>query len=157
VVADQSEQLASEIEKQNAELAHFFAGCTDADLRRPCADPSGATVAAVLGHLSEGYDLVLGWLARTTGSQVAVPAGGEADDLHAYAERLAAGGRAWATLTSGLDDAQLGTVPPATPDITDGTKPLGSIISHMIEHQSIHLNYVKDAVTGVTGASGRTA
>jgi hypothetical protein len=168
-VTDRGEQLASTIDQQSREFAQFLTGWTESDLRLPCADPSGSTVDAVLSHLGEGYDLVLGWLERVAKGAPAdgpgSPGGDPAADGHAHdhqpgslrthAERLRRGEQTWAALVRGLSDAQLDLVPPAAQDITDGTRPLAEIMDRMIEHQSIHLDYVRDAVPGLAPISER--
>ena len=163
-MGDRGIQLASRIEQQNSELARFLNARTESDLRLACADPSGSTVDAVLSHLAEGYDLVLGWLEGVANGEPPGPAGHEhhhhgngSGNLSAYIEHLSRGGRAWESLTRGLSDAQLEQVPPATPDITDGTAPLAEIIDRMIEHQAIHVDYIRNAVTEPAAPATGTA
>lgn len=174
-VAGRSEELASTIDRQSRDLDRFLAERSESDLRLPCADPGGSTVGAVLSHLGEGSDIVLGWLEAVVkggsgsgnGHGPSVPGADEAGhghdhdsgpaDLRAHAERLRRGGQTWAALVRGLSDAQLDQVPPLTKDITDGTKPLAEIMDRMIEHQLIHLDYIRAAVTGQARGSERTA
>jgi hypothetical protein len=66
--------IAATIDDKSRELVDFFAGLDRSDLRTACADPNGATVAAVLEHLDEGYDQALGWLRLAAAG--ALPAAG---------------------------------------------------------------------------------
>jgi hypothetical protein len=155
-VRDRSELLASAIDQQTEEVAQFLAGRSDSDLALPCEDPSGATVAAGLSHLTEGYELVLPWLVQVTAGPVAAPPGAAAaipggqppssGTVRSYAESLRRGGQGWADLVRGLSAAQLEQVPPATKDITDGSVPLADVIDRMIRHQAAHLAYLRSAV-----------
>ena len=159
---DRTERLAVTIEQKNEEMLDLLAGLESSDLDRPCADPGGSTVGAVVAHLAEGYGLVLGWIARTTGQETdgqradASPApqthdhtlhhGEPERDVVEHIAQLRAGGAVWAALIRGLADDQLERVPAATPMITDGTQTLADIMEMMVEHQSAHLTYIKEAV-----------
>jgi hypothetical protein len=167
-MAESGEGIAGIIEQQCAELGAFLGTLNQADLRLTCADPAAATVGAVLSHLSEGYDLVLRWLAHVTGGQALDSAGipgelggpapdHELVDLGAETDRLRLGGQALATMVRGLTGQQLGQVPAETKDITDGTLLLSEIIERMIEHQSIHLGYVRSAMAGLAQSSERAS
>jgi hypothetical protein len=153
-VSTRNEQLASAVEQQSRETIEFLRGLSDADMNEPCADPSGATVGAVVAHLGEGYDQVLGWIESVAGETTA-PIGtvGHRHEPHAHdtAERielLRLGGEDWAALLRRVDDERLDRVPPAAENITDGTRTLAEIMQSMLEHQSTHVEYVRQAVAG---------
>lgn len=153
-MSTRNEQLATAVEQQSRETIEFLRGLSDADMNEPCADPSGATVGAVVAHLGEGYDQVLGWIESVAGG-TAAPIGNvgrqHGPHTHDTAERielLRHGGEDWAALLRRFDDGQLDRVPPAAENITDGTRTLGEIMQSMLEHQSAHVEYVRQAVSG---------
>jgi hypothetical protein len=64
----------------------------------------------------------------------------------AQIEHLKRGGETWAEMVHGFTESQLGLVPPATPGITDGTKPLGDVVVDLMDHQMIHLANARQAL-----------
>jgi DinB superfamily len=158
-VSTRNEQLAVAVETQSRETVEFLSGLSDADMNAPCADPSGATVGAIVAHLGEGYDQVLGWIEKVAWG-TAAPAGTAAHrhdphepDLSAQIELLRRGGADWAALLRRFGDEQLDRVPPATEGITDGSRSLAEIMDVMLDHQATHVNYIRQAVAGRTPAA----
>jgi DinB superfamily len=157
-VSTRNEQLAILVETQSRKTIEFLSGLSDADLNTSCADPGGATVGAVVAHLGAGYDQVLGWIEKVAWGAATPAAGGHRHDhgpvdLRAQIELLRRGGADWAALLRRFGDEQLDRVPPATEGITDGSKSLAEIMRMMLDHQAIHVNYIRQAVTGTTAAA----
>jgi len=149
-VAVPSEALAITIEQQCRDVVEFFSGLNEAELRAPCGDPSGDTVAAVLDHLGDGYGEVVGWLCEVAGAPAPATAAVAGDHAHgpaAAVERIASGASLLAGTVRGLSQRQLDLVPPAKPGFTDGSKRLSEVIGGMIGHQTAHVDYVKQAVS----------
>lgn len=155
-MGDRTVQLAATVEDASREVVEFFAALDPADLRLPCADPSGGTVGAVLHHLDDGYDMALAWLRAVSTEDGPAPVAHQHDshdngDAAAQVERLRRGGETWTEMVRGFTDVQLDRVPPATEGITDGTKSLADVVLVLVDHQMAHLGHARQALADRAG------
>ncbi len=156
-MSERGSELMTAASRQLDEMAEFFSGLDEADLRRPCPDDdAGDTVGAVAAHAAEGYHH-LGRLLRVIGDVGEPPAGGHGHGpgqgrgsrsaaLPELLDRLA-GGKAQIGVLTDLTDVQLVSVPAAgNSRFCDGDRSLQRVIVAVIAHQGTHLVSVQRAL-----------
>jgi hypothetical protein len=157
-VSERSEPIATTIERSNHAMVSFLGDIRPDQLAIACADDGGETIGAIVAHLAEGYEQILGWIQRSTGGPVSPPPAPRVrtDIFVGQVARLGQLGVEWAALVRGLTNEQLDLVPPATTGITDGSLTLGSVMDELLEHQRLHLTYI-DKALGELGSRARYA
>jgi len=156
-MSERGNELAAKAEKSYAELIEFLQSLNEADLKAPCDDPAGTTVGAVAGHLADGAEHLFSW-----GATVLHGGGGEgaAPSEHSHDTPVIAtatqlndavalfnrAGTAAISLLRFLTDEQLDGMPPAAEGISDGTATLAQVIDELMEHQTEHVRFMRDAV-----------
>jgi hypothetical protein len=167
-MSERGNQLATKSEKSYTDLIAFLSNLSEADLKAPCADPSGATVGHVAGHLAEGAEMLFSWGGAVLHG-APVPGGaptGEHNHSHANittATQLGdavalfnRAGTAAISLLRFLTDEQLDSIAPAAEGISDGTLTLEQVIDELMDHQNEHLAFMQEAVKPAELAQDRT-
>jgi hypothetical protein len=156
-MSERGNALAAKAEKSYADLIEFLQSLNEADLTAPCEDPSGKTVGAVAGHLAEGAEQLFSWGATVLhggGPTGAAPSGHSHDtavlstttQLNDAVALFNRAGTAAISLLRFLTDEQLDSKPPAAEGISDGSATLAEVIDDLMEHQTEHVRFMRDAV-----------
>jgi hypothetical protein len=168
-MSERGEELAARLDRQISELAGVLSGLSESDLRAASQDPKAPTTGDLLDHLLGGTALVIGWLGRVSqsgprqehgpgdhGHGAGHPeAGGGAEGRADPAELVAtfrSGGAELVQVVRAFRDEQLDSYPPATPELTDGSRTLGQVIDFVIEDLAGHMRYLNEALATRPGA-----